>query len=210
MSDLKSPLVDPSDVNDVIRRSDIEIREQEPVKQNSMQSLSSEVDAEAGEIFPKLLEENAANLDKASEYDYCMVFPVDKQTGGLTKDGRRFLRKMQSYGLDIFCFFGSRKNYVFAMIRLSLQKLRALADQLEFKMLLDEEKLKERAAIGYPDLGIAPIDILHDPEETPLRPYQNIYAKYRDEVDEELYWRPKDLTHPFRSASACTSFLCSD
>lgn len=161
-------------------------------------NVSLSFDGESGETFPKLLEENIAALDKASEYDYCMVFPVDKNTGGLDKNGARFLGKMHSYGLDIFVFYGARKQYIYAMIRLSLEKLRILADQLEFKMLLDEEKLEERAKLGYPDLGIAPLDILHDPEESPLRPYEMIYAKYRDEVDESLYWRPKDLSHPFR------------
>jgi hypothetical protein len=155
-------------------------------------------DPESGETFPKLLEENISALDKASEYDYCMVFPVDKNTGGLDKNGARFLSKMHSYGLDIFVFYGARKQQIFAMIRLSLEKLRILADQLEFKMLLDEKKLEERAKIGYPELGIAPVDILHDEDESPLRPYEMIYAKYRDEVDESLYWRPEDLTHPFR------------
>ena len=185
-SDLKSPLVE-----DGVETSDILVAEK-PIPS------AIDTDMESGETFPKLLEEDTATLDKASEYDYCMVFPVDKHTGGLDKDGTRFVRKMTSYGLDIFLFYGSRKQYIFAMIRLSLEKLRAYADKLEFKMLLDEDRLKEQAARGYPDLGIAPIEILHDPEESPLRPYQMIYAKYRDEVDESLYWRPEGLSHPFR------------
>eukprot|EP00604_Paraphysomonas_vestita_P001703 CAMPEP_0174817746 /NCGR_PEP_ID=MMETSP1107-20130205/254_1 /TAXON_ID=36770 /ORGANISM="Paraphysomonas vestita, Strain GFlagA" /LENGTH=652 /DNA_ID=CAMNT_0016028733 /DNA_START=1071 /DNA_END=3029 /DNA_ORIENTATION=+ len=67
-------------------------------------------------------------------------------------------------------------------------------------MLLDEDRLKETANAGNPEKNIASIDILHDPEETELRPYEMIYAKYRDELTEELYWRPKNLNHPFRES----------
>ena len=152
----------------------------------------------SNESFPKVLEHDPAHLDKASEYDYCMVFEVDPTTGGLTREAYRVLRKMRGHGLDLFIFFSLRKSHLFVMIRLSLEKLRAIADRLEFKMLLDEERLKSIATGGNPEKNIGPIDILHDPEETEIRPYEMIYAKYRDKLSEELYWRPTNLTHPFR------------
>lgn len=151
------------------------------------------------ESFPKLLQPDQ-NLDKASEYDYCMVFQVDDNTGGMSRYTYRVVRKMRQHGLDLFLFYSRRKTHIFVMIRLSLERLRSLADQLEFKMLLDEKNLEEAAKKGNPEMNIAPIDILHDPEETFLRPYEMIYAKYRDELTEDLYWRPERLNHPFRES----------
>jgi len=183
---MKEPLM----VNDIIAEveGDHEMTE----------SFSSPADTH--ETFPKLLEEHKSQLDKAAEYDYCMVFPVDKETRGLTRDATRFLNKMRAAGLDLFLFYSIRKNYIFAMIRLSLERLRILADKLEFKMLLDEYKLHEAASAGNEELGIGPIDISHEPEESYLKPYELIYGKYRDEIDENLYWRPEGLKHPFRES----------
>jgi hypothetical protein len=152
------------------------------------------------ESFPKLLEHDPGHLDKASEYDYCMVFQVDPNTGGMTRYTYRVLRKMRLHGLDLFIFYSLRKTHLMVMIRLSLEKLRSLADKLEFKMLLDEKILQETARAGNPDKSIGPIDILHDPEESFIRPYEMIYAKYRDELSEELYWRPSRISHPFRES----------
>ncbi len=153
------------------------------------------------ESFPKLLEHEPGHLDKASEYDYCMVFEVDEDTKGLTKYAYRILKKMKSHGLDTFLFFSLRRTHIFVMIRLSLERLRSFADCLEFKLLLDKDRLENEAKAGNKEKNIAPIDILHDPEESFLTPYEMIYAKYRDELPEDLYWRPENLSHPFRLTS---------
>jgi hypothetical protein len=51
---------------------------------------------------------------------------------------------------------------------------------------------------GDPEHNIAPVVIPHEPLESALKPYESISAKYRDELDEDLYWRPEDMSHPFR------------
>jgi hypothetical protein len=173
---------------------------QEADSPNPNQSERTQSRLMSTESFPKLLEHDPGHLDKASEYDYCMVFQVDPTTGGMTRFTYRVLRKMRLHGLDLFIFYSLRKTHLMVMIRLSLEKLRSLADKLEFKMLLDEKTLQETAHAGNPDKQIAPIDILHDPEESFIRPYEMIYAKYRDELSEELYWRPDRITHPFRES----------
>jgi hypothetical protein len=172
----------------LLEESNIVLSERNPSRGISMES------------FPKLIEADQANLDKASEYDYCMVFQVDENTGGMSRYTYRVIRKMRQHGLDLFLFYSRRKSHIFVMIRLSLERLRSLADQLEFKMLLDEKKLEEIAKQGNSEMNIAPIDILHDPEESYIRPYEMIYAKYRDELTEDLYWRPERLIHPFRES----------
>ena len=138
--------------------------------------------------------------DRASDYDYCMVFAVDKQTNGLPKVGNNFCNKMVKAGLDLYLFYSIRKTHIFVLIRASVENLRIFADGIEFPMLLDAEKLKEAAERGDAEAGIAPIDITHDPEVTPLLPHEHIYAKYRTEIPEELYWRPEGMSHPFRES----------
>lgn len=179
---LKKPLLEEVNPNDVL------VQERNPSRILSNES------------FPKLLEHDEQNLDKASEYDCCMVFQVDANTGGMSRYTYRVLRKMRQHGLDLFVFYSIRKTHLLVMIRLSLEKLRSLADKLEFKMLLDEQRLEETAKAGKPEKGIGPIDILHDENESFIRPYEMIYAKYRDELPEDLYWRPERLTHPFRES----------
>jgi hypothetical protein len=172
----------------LLEESNITLAERTPSRGISMES------------FPKLIEADQANLDKASEYDYCMVFAVDENTGGMSRYTYRVIRKMRQHGLDLFIFYSRRKSHIFVMIRLSLERLRSFADQIEFKMLLDEKQLEEAATRGNAEMNISPINILHDPEESYIKPYEMIYAKYRDELTEDLYWRPERLTHPFRES----------
>lgn len=168
------------------------------LQEGDIENLRDQSRYPSSQTFPKLTEEDTAHLDKAAEYDYCMVFPTHPQTGGLTREANRFLIKMTKFGLDMFVYYSVRKTFIFVMIRLSLEKLRVLADKLEFKMLLDENNLKSLAEAGDENHHIAKIDIAHDPFESELRPYQMIYCKYRDEIDEQVYWKLNQQPHPFR------------
>ena len=102
--------------------------------------------------------------------------------------------------MDIFLVYSIRQLHVFVLIRASLQKLRSIADLMQFEMLLDEEKLRKVAEAGNDSLNIAPINISHEPEETEIRPHEYITGSYRKEIDEDMYWRPDDITHPFRES----------
>ena len=132
---------------------------------------------------------------------------MEPTTKGFYRDSYRILRKMHGHGLELFIFYSLRRTHLFVMIRLSLEKMSALAEKLEFKMLLDEERLKEVANAGNPLKNIQPIDIPHYPEETEIRPYEMIYTQYRNEFS-ELYWKEPLLNHPFRF-SINPSFLSS-
>ena len=75
-----------------------------------------------------------------------------------------------------------------------------MADEHQVKMLLNEEKLQHVIETGNAQLNIAPLHIPHDPSETEIRPHEYITGRFRNEVAEELYWRPDDITHPFRES----------
>ena len=102
--------------------------------------------------------------------------------------------------LDIFLVYSVRKQHIFVLIRASLQRLRNVADEHQVKMLLNEEKLQHILETGNEELSIAPVSVPHEPAETEIRPYQYITGRFRNEVAEDLYWRPDDITHPFRES----------
>jgi hypothetical protein len=66
--------------------------------------------------FPLILELDE-DSDRASEYDMCMVFDVEKGTTELPQHALNFCRKMIDNGLDIFLFYGIQKKHIFVLIR---------------------------------------------------------------------------------------------
>lgn len=67
------------------------------------------------------------------------------------------------------------------------------------RMLCDMQKLAVYA--NKNDLKINDgFDVNGDKFCPSYTPYESIYAEYTDVVPENLYWRPNDLSHPFRSS----------
>jgi len=149
--------------------------------------------------FPLILECDDKS-DKADEYDLCMVFDVEKGTTNLPQHAINFCRKMVDNGLDIYLFYGIQKLHVFVLIRANFDLLRETADEVEYTMTLDPDRLQVIIEKGDKEAGIAGATIPHEPAESFLKPYEYISAKYRSELDEELYWRPDGMSHPFRSS----------
>jgi len=129
--------------------------------------------------------------DLADEYDYCMVFPP----GGEYMD--HYIPNLAGFGLEMFCYkekFG--KGNLFVLIRAPVKVLRTYADQNNFMLLMDEQLLERTAHQGFPP-QIAPIEIAHDPSVIRYRPYEFIYCKYSQRIDENIYYREPGDAHPF-------------
>ncbi len=135
--------------------------------------------------------------DLASDYDYCVVFPAEK--GEFTQKGAGYIRTMRKLGYDLYIYKNiNAQHEIFVLIRASLEKLRAFADNRDYLMLLDAKEVEERLRQGNPEESIAPVEISHMPEITPYRPYEKIYGKYSRNIDEKLYFHEEGLNHPFR------------
>ena len=139
-----------------------------------------------------------------SSYDLCMVFPLDEGQR-LTKFCVHYLEHLSHIGIDFFLCYGLQKNNIFILLRAKTQRLRSYAADIEYQMLLDSRELQAHAEKGDIAKGISPLLIPHFPEESAIRPHEFIYAPYRQEVDESLYWRPASVdgqqlgeSHPFR------------
>jgi hypothetical protein len=134
-----------------------------------------------------------------SQFDCCLVFLVDhKEPDGISVFAKRYIRKLVMNGLNIFIY--SNGIYNFILIKATIEKLRIIADSLQYKLLLNSEILQKIAENGDPEIGIRPIYINHDPKQSHLTPYQYIYAKYRRDLPEELYEQQPEVNHPFRSS----------
>jgi len=141
---------------------------------------------------------NKSQVDFASLYQYCLVLNASEKGDSLDDDGKSYVNRLRRSGLDCYMFMSSSKKEVFVLLRVPMEKLNAHCDNLDYKLLLDPEKLEEVAKKGFPEFKIAPISITHNPLETNMKPYHHIYAPFKVDVPIELYWRPSDKKHPFR------------
>jgi len=71
-----------------------------------------------------------------------------------------------------------------------MAKLKRFADEIDFKLELDPDALKEALIAGGPK--IKPIHINEDMKYTPISPYDNIYGKFDTDLDESLYAIPDE------------------
>jgi hypothetical protein len=135
----------------------------------------------------------------STDYDYCLVFKVhSKKKLGLSKIAARYCKKMIANGLELFLFYGDNNSHIFILIRSNVERLRSAADKTQHRMLLDEAVLEATCIAGNPEMNIAPINILHNPQECRFRPHELIYGSYRTALPENLYWRPGGCEHPFQ------------
>lgn len=133
-----------------------------------------------------------------SNYDYCMVFLINKE-GNLSEISNIYLKHLTLVGINWILIYSIDKKYVYALLKAKLHVLKQLAIDLDYQMLLDSKVLQTRLQKGDIEAGISPIKIQHQPQESSLLPYEYIYAPYRIEVDQNLYWRPNEkINHPFR------------
>jgi hypothetical protein len=138
-----------------------------------------------------MIEDNSWIPDKASEYSYCMVFPPMTDVEDAESRHAYFqatCRKVQKFGLELYCFTGRDKN-VYVLMRCPLEVIRKYADDINFKMMLSPPKLAAACAKGNKEKNIKPFTIRHDPNECIYHPTEAIYAPYSLNVEEDLYYR---------------------
>lgn len=132
--------------------------------------------------------------DKAADYDFCAVLPLENDNE-LSKIGRDMIVRFRSLGIETFVY--KTEEHAFVLLSAPVPILRKFAHSIEFGMQLDATELRNIARVGYPDKGIGPVDIAHDPDITSLTPFEYIYGPYSTGVNELLYRRPRSMQHPF-------------
>lgn len=135
--------------------------------------------------------------DLVDNYDYCIVLPISAGENTFTGDGRHYLSKLQSYGLELYSFIGLNKTEILVLIKVPLDTLRNFAERINFKMLLDANEIESAGKLSDPERNIAGFEIAHRPDITFYHPYQFIYARYTRNVPESFYARTDGMNHPF-------------
>lgn len=135
--------------------------------------------------------------DLAADYDFCIVLPAVK--GEISDRGKGYLKTIGALGFELYMYKNlDAQNEVVILLRVPLDKLRAYADKIDFRMLLDPAEVQRQIEAGDPERNIAGVEIAHRPDVTHYLPYQHIYGKYSRKINERLYWREEGLDHPFR------------
>jgi hypothetical protein len=131
-------------------------------------------------------------------FDTCMIFPVDPRTGAFSNQSEEVVKKIiPALGIhNVHLYYSVDRGEIIMLMRISEDRCQFYADLKDFHFLADEEKLAERAKLGWPEdpinkrPRIAPlkIDAVDRPDITRYRPFELIYLKYElEEEYQELY-----------------------
>ena len=170
-----------------------------------------------GQIAP--LNPESKNTDDVYEYLYCMVLksanPKTIQEEylsieNISEDSKCYINVLKKSGLELDFKCGITNKEIFVFIKADLEKLRDIADSIDFNMLLDPQKLREKAIQGDTNHNIASFDINHMPQESTILPYEYIYASYKspNKISEDIYYHNLEQKHPFNELTQLK--LCAD
>jgi len=119
-------------------------------------------------------------------WDFCMVFKVYNNRDNATELQNKWnlkyiLRELTRGGFQTKSFYSAQADEVYVKIRAPLDRLLREADRIDLKLPLNPENLKkllkEGRREGNKELW-GPVNIPDTSVETPLSPYDYIYARY--------------------------------
>lgn len=153
------------------------------------------------------------NKPPNQKYDACFVFEVDKSTSTKSLSARadEVAKKLiPAIGLENMIFYRSiDKGEIILLIRLSEERAAYFADLKNYKFLTNEDKLRERAQLGWPAdpikhsplISPLPIDMTERPDITRFRPFEDIYLTYEMKQELQVLYRkdPHNETSIFTS-----------
>lgn len=119
-------------------------------------------------------------------FDYVMVFPLNKD-GSQTDYYKDAMLRMLEAGLEVFSYKSVQEDELYVLIRCPLRLLKDFADQIDYKLKIDEVALCNTLMSGDLERRIAPVKITELPELCPYSPYEHMYFKYGREIDQALY-----------------------
>lgn len=144
-------------------------------------------------------EESTWIRDKASEYDFCIVFPA--KDGEFTEKGRGYLESLRKLGYELFIYKNTYADReIFVLLKTPMEKIRAFADLSDFPLLLNSQEIDRLLWEGDAEKGIAgKVRIADRRDIVQYHPYEKIYGKYsrNDFIPDSLYYRAPDEDSPF-------------
>jgi len=90
--------------------------------------------------------------------------------------------------LELFPYLSVQGDELIVLIRCPLHVLQRFADKSDFEMRADPAQLELTLKAGNPQYRIAPIQITHDVDITPIPPTEYIYFKYEQDLNPNIYY----------------------
>lgn len=124
----------------------------------------------------KSILKSSSSPELSNKYDYCMVFKLEGVDGSYKQSdvAKYCVKKMLEKGLELFSYLSVQRDELIVLIRCPPAIMKKFADNLDFKMELSPEKVKELLEAGYikgDKYLIKPIFINSDPKYTPISPF---------------------------------------
>jgi hypothetical protein len=114
-----------------------------------------------------------------------MIFQVyqEEEKDGLNDMQKKYPMKhivdrANAAKLDTRCFYSCQRDEVYVKFRGSPDRLYAEADRINYKLLLDTDRLRIRSEQGAKDGSWKGVTITDEKVVSTLEPYEYIYGKY--------------------------------
>jgi hypothetical protein len=110
--------------------------------------------------------------------------------------------RLSNAELEFKCFYSCQRDEIYVKIRATPSRLSAQAELMDYKLLLQRDRLKARLLQGKKGVW-KPISVVDEKNVSPYNPFDYIYGRYTKEADgNDLYVKYSVMDnhkHPFRN-----------
>lgn len=156
--------------------------------------------------FP-VMKEDLFLKEYGYSWDYVFVFEVydedDKED--MTQIQRDFtfkavIDRVEGAGLETKCFYSVQRDEIYVKVRASPDRLREEASRINYKLMLDKNRLRVKAQAGK--IGVwNPITIVDEYKQSPLTPFEYIYGEFINKSELQTIYKQYDIgekKYPFK------------
>lgn len=146
-------------------------------------------------------------VEHGYSFDYVFVFRVwtEEEKAHLSSyqikySMKNIIERINLAGLESRCFYSCQRDEIYVKLRCPPARLLAEANRIQYKILLDPQRLRLRAQSGKRDLRTMeykwkPIQIIDEHDVTSLEPWDFIYGPYRLNSDIQTAYSTFPMAH---------------
>jgi hypothetical protein len=128
-------------------------------------------------------------------YDYAMVFQVyDEDDKDKLNDFQRkysmksVVDRIQFSGMESRSFYSCQRDEVYLKIRCTPKRLKEEAERINYKLLLDKERLRIRVNAGGKSTPWKGFNIIDEKRVSNYEPYEYIYGRYTSNPEQQALY----------------------
>lgn len=146
-------------------------------------------------------------------WDYVLVFKVydEEDKGEMSPIQKKFTMKnvidrINNAGMETKCFYSVQRDEVYVKIRCAMSRLKEEASRINYKLLLDKNRLRVKAQSGKKnESGMEfiwnPITIVDEYKQSSYSPYEYIYGSFINSAEHGTLYQQYaigDKKYPFK------------